>query len=66
MNKKVLPIKMWLGQEGMLLIKMFTQEEQEKCKTRMGQYSVVNSEFKPHHNYIIISLQYQKLHRKSN
>ena len=40
---------------GLVADKTFTQEEKEKYKT---------SKFKPHHNNIIMSLQYLKLPKK--
>ena len=56
----------WLGWEGLLLIEMFTQEEKEICKTMKGLFSMLSNSFKPCHNCIILTLQYQTLHRKTN
>ena len=39
-EEKVLVIKNWLGSEGLPLIKTFTNEEKEKCKTSKGLCSV--------------------------
>ena len=37
-KEKVPVIKEWLGREGLQLIKTFTNEEKEKCKTPKGLF----------------------------
>ena len=44
----------------------FTQEKKEKCKDTNGLLAVLSNRFKPCHSHIILALQYQKHHRKSN
>ena len=66
-DKKNIPvIKNWLGQKGLKLIKTFTNEKKEKCRTTKGLFSVFSNKFKSWKNKIVISLQYHELHRKSN
>ena len=44
----------------------FIQEENEKCKTKKGLFSVLSNRIKPQHNFIMLAPQYQKLHGKCN
>ena len=61
-NERKVPVFMnCLVLEGLLLIQTFTQEEKEKCKMTKALFLVLSSKFKPCHNQIIISLQYQKM-----
>ena len=66
MEEKVPVINNLLGKEVLQLIQTFTFEEKEKCTTEKGLFTVLCSTIKLQHNRIIISLQYLKLHRKSN
>ena len=63
---RILVIKNWLGQEGLLFMETFIQEEKEKSKTTKGLFRVLNKRSKMCHNHIILALQYQKQHRKSH
>ena len=65
-EERIPVIKNLLDQEGLLLMGTFTQVENEKCKTTKVLFSVLSNIFKLCHNQIIISLQYWRLHRKSN
>ena len=64
--EKVPVIKDWLGQEDLQLIKTFTHDEKEKCRTAKGLLLVFSNQFKLQYKNHIISLQYHKLHRKIN
>ena len=45
---------------------MFTDEEQERCKSIASLLSVLNGKSKPQHNETILLLQYCKLSRDEN
>ena len=53
-------------QGGLQLIKTFTNEEKENCKTTKGLFTVLSQKIKPCHNRIVLFLQYHKLKRKSH
>ena len=55
-EERVLVIKNWLGQEGLLLMETFKLEEKEKCKTTKGLLSVLGNRFKQCLNCILIPL----------
>ena len=63
-KEKVLIIKKWLGREGLQLLQIFVNTKKEVCKTVKGLFSILVGKFQPHHNEIILSLQYCKLKRK--
>ena len=63
-EEKAQVIKNWLVREGLQLIKTFTNEEKEKCKTAKGLISMLCHELNLHYNRIAVSLQYLKLKRK--
>ena len=65
-EEKAPVIKNCLGQEGLQLKQMFTEEKKEKCITVKGFFAVLYSKFKPWRNRILIWLQYHGLHRNSN
>ena len=65
-EERIPVIKNQISWEGLLPMEIFTQEENEKCKTTKELFSVLSNRFKPHHNHIILSLQYQNLYRKGN
>ena len=65
-EEKVPVIKHWLDQEGLQFIKMFPHEKHKNCKTAKGLFSILSNKFKLQCNRILLSLQYQKLHRKNN
>ena len=54
-------IKIWLGQEGLLLKETFIQEGKEKSKTTEGLLAMLSNRFMLHNNYIILTVQYQKI-----
>ena len=41
-EEKLLAINNWLGRQGLQLIRTFTNEEKEKCKTAKGPISVLS------------------------
>ena len=57
-------IKNWLDKEGLQLIKL--QQIQRKTHAKQQEAVFFVFEFKPHHNLIMLSLQYCKLKRKSH
>ena len=65
-EKNIPVIKNWLGSEGLQLIKTFTNEEKGKCKIGKGPFLLLIQKFKPHHNTILLSMQYYKLMRMSH
>ena len=46
--------------------KTFMNEDRDKCKTVKGLILTLSNRFKPHQNKMMLSLQYQKLKRKSH
>ena len=59
-------IKNWLGQEGLQLIKTFMNEEKGNCKMAKRLFLVLSNKFRPHHNILVLSLQFRKLQKKSH
>ena len=59
-------IKNWLGREGLQFIQTSTNTEKEACKSVTGLFNVLKEKFMPHHNKMILSVQYCKLHKKEN
>ena len=53
-------IKNWLGQEVLLLMETFMQEEKDKCKVMKGLFSVLSNRFRLHHICIIIVITIPK------
>ena len=56
----------WLGCEGLRFVQTLNDEEEEKCKTSSGLFEVLNGEFRPQQNEMILSLQYCRLSREIN
>ena len=64
-EEKVPVIKIWLGQKSLQLIRIFTNEEKEKCKIVKGLFLVLSDKFRLYHNRIELALQFKKT-EKSN
>ena len=50
-------IKNWLGRQGLQLLELFTQAEQEVCNAEEGLIETLNNKFKPQYNETVNSIQ---------
>ena len=65
-GEKVPVVKNLLPWEDLQFMQTFIHEEKEKCKPMKELLTLLCSKYKPQQYRIVISLQYQILHRKSN
>ena len=56
----------WLGRKGLQFFESLIQMEQERCDTKEGLFTALNSKFKPQYNDTIMSLHFCKLCRQMN
>ena len=53
-------MKIWLGRDELLFIKILPAAEQELCEHVKGLFHTLNDKCKPKHNETISSLEYCK------
>ena len=65
-DHKIAKVKNWLGRKGLHYIESITEVEKQACNTLQGLFNTLATEFGPHFNKTIKSLQFRKLCRSEN